>query len=196
MIDKPVFYDTDCLSSFLILGECPILRQMFSKIIIPEPVHRELFNESTPPMIKNNLTFLINNGFVEINEMDIFSPVYTLYSCIEQGLRSDSDTCIGGGEAAVIALAKENEGIVASNNLFDVKEYTDKYDLPLITTSLILGKAFENNFINEKKANILWKKMLDRNFSLPDKSFSDYYNNIYKNDCNDFLKSNDIFNYK
>lgn len=72
LINKPVFYDTDCLACFLIIGECSILIQMFSKIIITEPVHRELFNESTPPIIKNNLRVLIGRGgFVEVKEMSI-----------------------------------------------------------------------------------------------------------------------------
>ena len=193
LINKPVFYDNDCLACFLIIGECSILIQMFSKIIITEPVHRELFNESTPPIIKNNLRVLIGRGFVEVKEMSILSSVYHCYSYIEQGLRSDNDTRIGKGEASVIAFAKENDGIVASNNLFDVKEYTDKYNLSLITTPLILGKAVENKLIDETKANSLWSKMLDRNMYLPDDSFSEYYSNNYEDDCDDFLKSNNIF---
>ncbi len=35
--------------------------------------------------------------------------------------------------------------------------------------------------------------MLDRNMYLPDDSFSEYYSNNYEDDCDDFLKSNNIF---
>ena len=92
---------------------------MFSKIIIPTPVHKELSNESTPSIIKENLRSLIKAGFVEVKDMSIVSKEYITYSCIEQGLWSGKR--IGKGEASVIAFAIENNGIVASNNLSDVK---------------------------------------------------------------------------
>jgi len=186
--NRPIFYDTDCLACFLIIGECSILCEMFSKIIIPRVVYNEFFNESTPIMIKNNLKSLIDDGFVEVKDMIITSREYSNYRCIESGLWSDNGKRVGKGEASVIAFAIENEGIVASNNLSDVKHFTDKYNLPLLTTAIILGKAFEMNIINETQGNILWEKMLKRNRNLPDNSFSSYYQNRYETDCNDFLK--------
>lgn len=48
---------------------------------------------------------------------------------------------MGDGEAAVIALTRENGGVIASNNLRDVKEYVEDYDLNLITTAFILAMA-------------------------------------------------------
>ncbi|MCL2115635.1 MAG: hypothetical protein FWH29_05375 [Methanobrevibacter sp.] len=185
MNDKPIFYDTDCLASFLIIGKDFILQEMFSKIIIPTPVYDELFNESTPVIIKNNLKSLIKRGFVEVKDMSITSREYTAYRCIIDGLWGEKR--LGRGEASVIAFAIENKGIVASNNLSDVKEFTDKYNLPLLTTAIILAKAVESHLINESKANKLWKKMLEKNRNLPDDSFSNYYQNKYKTDCDDFF---------
>lgn len=45
---------------------------------------------------------------------------------------------IGKGEAASISLAKEHNGIVASNNLSDIAYYIEKFKLKHITTGDIL----------------------------------------------------------
>lgn len=42
LIDSPIFYDTDCLVSFLVIGEGNLLHKLFSKIIIPKQVYDEL----------------------------------------------------------------------------------------------------------------------------------------------------------
>ena len=183
--DKPIFYDTDCLASFLIIDQVSILQKMFSKIIIPTPVYDELSNESTPVVIRNNLKSLIKTSFVEVKDMSITSREYTAYSCMIKGFWGKKH--LGKGEASVIAFAIENDGIVASNNLSDVKEFTDKYKLPLITTAIILAKAVETHLIDEFKANKLWEKMLEKNRNLPDDSFSNYYQDKYKKDCDDFF---------
>ena len=38
-LNKPVFYDTDCLECFLFVDAGYILEELFSKIIIPEQVY-------------------------------------------------------------------------------------------------------------------------------------------------------------
>jgi predicted nucleic acid-binding protein len=184
--NKPIFYDTDCLACFLIIDECSVLFKMFSKVIIPEPVFDEFFIESTPKNIKNNLNLLINSGFVEVKEISILSKEYSNYRCIEKGYWGGKS--LGKGEASVIALAIENNGMVASNNISDVKKLTDEFNLSLLTTAIILGKSVEKNIITQDKAEMLWKKMLNRNRHLPDSSFHDYYSKRYKNDCKNFLK--------
>ena len=45
---------------------------------------------------------------------------------------------IGKGEAASIVLAKENDGILASNNLRDVSQYVTEYNLKHVTTGEIM----------------------------------------------------------
>ena len=59
--------------------------------------------------------------------------------------------------------------------------------MPLLTTSLILGKAVEDKIIDETQANRLWEKMLEKNRNLPDNSFSNYYLNKYEIDLDDFF---------
>ncbi|MDL2246833.1 hypothetical protein LJB96_04365 [Methanobrevibacter sp. OttesenSCG-928-K11] len=189
MKDKPIFYDTDCIVSFLIIGDVFVLHKLFSKAIIPRPVYDELTHESTPSVIKNNLNILIKNNFIEIKEIDIRSKLYTTYKCIEDGFWGNKP--IGKGEASAIAFAIENSGIVASNNLSDVKELTEKHNIPLLTTAIILSFAVDNNIIDESKADTMWLKMIKRNIKLPTDSFLDYYLHKYKIDCKNF----DIYNY-
>lgn len=88
-----------------------------------------------------------------------------------------------------MALAHLNDGIVASNNLSDVEEYIGNLDIELITSSMILSGAFEENIISEDDANILWDDMIDKGLILPKDSFSNYYLELYEMDCEKFLKS-------
>ena len=87
-----------------------------------------------------------------------------------------------------MALAHLNDGIVASNNLSDVEEYIGSLDIELITSSMILSKAFEKDIVSETTANSLWKGMLNEGINLPKGSFSDYYGELYRKDCEKFLK--------
>lgn len=47
-LNKPVFYDTDCLECFLFVDAGHILEELFSKIIIPEQVYSEIMAEKHP----------------------------------------------------------------------------------------------------------------------------------------------------
>ena len=66
MKNKPIFYDSDCLASFLIISEHSILSKIFYKIIISTPVHEELLNTNTPDTIKDNLKSLIDGFLIKI----------------------------------------------------------------------------------------------------------------------------------
>ena len=73
-----------------------------------------------------------------------------------------------------IALAKEEKGIVASNNLRDISAPVAFYQLNLVTTGDILEKAFSQNFITETEGNQIWQAMLMKRRRLGAKSFTDY----------------------
>lgn len=73
-----------------------------------------------------------------------------------------------------MVLAKFNEGILASNNLRDVKKYTHEFNLKLITTADILIDAFTELYIDETEANKIWADMLKKQRKLPAASFSEY----------------------
>jgi len=46
---KELFFDTDCLSSFLWIGDTSIIEAFYGgKIVLPEPVYEELDNPTVP----------------------------------------------------------------------------------------------------------------------------------------------------
>ena len=87
-----------------------------------------------------------------------------------------------------MALAHLNNGIVASNNLSDVREYVESLGIELITSSMILSEAVEKDIVSENTANELWKGMINEGIDLPKNSFKEYYDELYERDCERFLK--------
>lgn len=187
-LNKPVFYDTDCLECFLFVDAGHILEELFSKIIIPEQVYSEIMAENTPAIVKKNFKNL-KNRFVEIKEISFLSQEYTTYNLIKKGLWSKTGKICGSGESAAITLAHLNNGIVASNNLSDVEEYIESLDIELITSSMILSKAVERDIISKENADDLWKGMINKGIKLPKESFSDYFDELYETDCERFLNN-------
>lgn len=187
-LNKPVFYDTDCLECFLFVDAGHILEELFSKIIIPEQVYSEIMAENTPAIVKKNFKNL-KNRFVEIKEISFLSQEYTTYNLIKKGLWSKTGKICGSGESAAITLAHLNNGLVASNNLSDVEEYIESLDIELITSSMILSKAVERDIISKERADDLWKGMINKGIKLPKESFSDYFDELYETDCERFLNN-------
>lgn len=81
---------------------------------------------------------------------------------------------IGKGEAASIALAKQYDGIVASNNLKDISLYIAQMDLKHLTTGDILLAALERGYITEAQGNTIWTKMLSKRRKLGAANFTAY----------------------
>lgn len=180
MYEKKVFYDSDCLICFLVVGQCRILQELFSKIIISAVVENEILGLRFNPDIQYNYNKLKEMEFVEVKSMVVGSKEHDLYLKLQ-----DRYKFMGKGEAAVIALACENQGIIASNNLLDVRGIVEDYGLNLITTSFILAKAYEAGVKTRLELDEIWKDMLinGRKRSLaPAKSFTEYYENVYEKD--------------
>ena len=186
-MNKPVFYDADCLECFLFVDATYILEELFSKIIIPEQVYNEIMDENTPSLVKRNFKKL-KEGFVEIQEMPFGSSQYLAYKSIEKGFWSKTGQICGSGESAAMALAHLNNGIIASNNLSDVEEYIESLDIELITSSMILTKALEKEIISEDTASSLYLAMIERGIKLPQDSFWEYFDKLYEIDCKRFLR--------
>ena len=146
-MNKPIFYDADCLESFLFVDAGYVLEELFSKIVIPEQVYQEIMNESTPLIVKRNFENL-KESFVEIREIYFPSQEYVAYKSIEKGFWSKTGNVCGSGESAAMALVHLNNGIVASNNLSDVLEYIEDLDIGLITSSMILTEALKKEIIS------------------------------------------------
>lgn len=172
MTDK-LFFDTDCISSFLwVKAENLLLKLYLGRIILPKQVFNELSNPSIPH-IKQKVNNLCLNGDISTKEILVNTEEYSLYyelaiSPPKQGL------IIGKGEAAAIALAKVYDGIIASNNLKDISKYINKYRLKHITTGDILLAALNEGYINEIVGNQIWKNMIAKKRMLPTLTFTEY----------------------
>ena len=172
---KELFFDTDCLSSFLWINHTNLLEQLYGgTIIIPGPVYQELSNPCIP-RIKARADDLIENGYATIKNIDIGKEEYEIYEKLtknpDKGYR-----IIGKGEAAGIALAKVYGGVLASNNLRDVVQYVDRYNLKHIDTGHILLEGLKQKLITEDIGNTIWAAMLAKNRKLPTPTFTDYIN--------------------
>lgn len=168
-----LFFDTDCLSSFLWVGrEDIILRRYQNRIIIPQFVYEELCYPGV-----QNLRKIVDNMIVSklINRMqiDYGTEEARLFRELTK-LPRPGNAIIGKGEASAIVLAKKHAGKVASNNLRDVKIYVNEFNLELITTADILVKEFTDGNLSETDANQVWQNMLKKQRKLPATSFSEY----------------------
>lgn len=169
MSNKDIFYDTDCLSCFVSIDDVAILKQMFNKVIIPYEVYDEF---SEVAILKKRIDDLHYEGFLEIEDFDVESEGYDLFLKLCNG--DFTGRKIGDGEAAAIALAVDNNGILASNNTRDIADAVKYFNLTRIRTGDILVKAFNINMITEEEGNKIWDKMIIQNRYLTENSFSDY----------------------
>jgi len=168
-----LFFDTDCLSAFLWVGNENLLVKLYpGKVVIPKQVYDEL---SFPRIshLKARVDTLLENNQVSIANIDIGTEAYNLYYALTVS-PATGHVIIGKGEAASIALAKTNNGIVASNNLRDVVPYIKEFGLMHITTGDILIDALQEGFITEDQGNALWSSMLAKRRKLGADTFSDY----------------------
>lgn len=166
------FFDTDCISAFLWVKEQSILSKLYpGHIIIPEQVYKELSDPHIEHLRKRLDTMFANQEATRM-KIEGNTETYELYKKLMWNPDSDFIP-IGSGEAAAIALAKEYSGILASNNLRDIKQYVELFHLRHITTADIMKKAYEEKLITENEGNKIWKDMLDRRRKLGFKSFSE-----------------------
>lgn len=172
MSEKDIFYDTDCLSCFISIDDVSILKQLFKKIVIPYEVYKEF---SKVPVLKRRVDRLIKKGFIEVIDLNTNTPTYNLFVKLHRGYLFDKE--MGKGEAAALALAIKNNGIIASNNTQDIIKAVEKYNLIQIKTGDILVKAYDLQIITEDEGNALWKKMLNQKRFLTEKTFTEYLKN-------------------
>lgn len=171
------FFDTDCLSAFLwVRGESILARLYAGRIILPTQVYNEL---QRVPHLLARVDTLKNNGDLTVESMEAGSEEYNDYlqmtTSPETGMR-----IIGRGEAAGIAMAKQRDGTLASNNLRDIRPYVEKYELSHITTGDILIEAMYAGIITEAEGNTIWSDMIRKRRMLPTTSFSEYLTNYRK----------------
>lgn len=166
---KNIYFDTDCLCSFLWVNKEDILLKLYAnRIIVPKQVYEELSNPCVPHL-KNQIDQLVSNNKVEVKAINISQ--LSLYKEITDG---KSYKGIGKGEASAIILALPTRGILASNNMKDIDYYIKLYKLEHLTTGKILKEALGKNIIDELEGNDIWNEMRQKRRTLPCSTFSEY----------------------
>lgn len=168
-----LFFDSDCISAFLWVEKEWILTQMYmGRIVIPKPVYDEL---SYPRVahLKVRVDKMLENGEAQVETIGGDTKEYRQYVQLTVGME-EGRAVIGKGEAAAIVLARNRDGVVASNNLRDVCFYVKEYGMRHITTGDILVEAFQNGVITQEQGNSIWKSMLARRRKIGAGSFTDY----------------------
>jgi predicted nucleic acid-binding protein len=167
----PIFFDNDCLSSFLWVNQENIIIQLYkNRLMLPQQVYDEM---NRVPYLKRKVDMLITYKHISVVQIELGTPEAELY--IKLISRPDAGfKLIDKGEAAAISLAKNRDGILGSNNLKDISTYVDLYGLKHITTGDILKEALAVKLISEAKGNQIWEKMLNKQRMLPTRTFSDY----------------------
>lgn len=170
---EQLFFDTDCISAFLWVERENLLLKLYpGRVVLPKQVFDELSHPSIPH-IKSKIEGLRASGEVSVQEILANTEEYKLYHALAISPLT-GEKPIGRGEAAAIALAKVYGGIIASNNLKDIKPYIEKYSLNHLTTGDILVMSLDAGFIDEAVGNTIWANMIKRRRLLPTVTFSEY----------------------
>lgn len=173
---EPLFFDTDCISAFLWVDNESILSKLFpGRIIIPKEVYSELSHPGVNHVkgLKAQIDIMIENKEAIVETIMTGTDTYELYRQLTNN-PEPGHKIIGRGEAASIALAKEKQGILASNNLKDISIYVREYGLTHVTTGDIMKMEFDAGYINEEQGNTIWKNMIARRRKLGYATFSEY----------------------
>lgn len=169
---KIIFFDNDCLSSFLWIKQEHLLDLAFpGRLQIPRSVYKEL---SRVPHLKTQVDRMVSSSMIEIIDIMSDSPEYKIYKELTRGKVLDKPR-IGRGEAAAIALAKQNNGILASNNLKDISFFIKEYSLEYLTTGEIMINMVNKKIITDVEAEKMWTGMLNKRRMLPTITFHEYH---------------------
>ena len=178
MTDR-LFFDTDCISSFMWSDEGCLLTQLYpGRIIIPEMVHQELSRVRQPQFVKR-INSLLDSGEATLMDIEVGSPSFSLYRRMTTN-PEPGHSAIGKGEASALALAHEHNGIIASNNFRDIRQYVHDLKLNYLSTGDIMVEAYEQGLISLDKANDIWRIMVQEDCWIGADSFNDFLNKPYK----------------
>jgi hypothetical protein len=167
------FFDTDCLSTFLLTDTENFLFRICPNAFVPKTVYVELSRISK---LKTKTDFLLRKQQIVLKDIILRTSEFDMYC----DMISDNEMnipIIGKGEAAVITFAYYNNGVVASNNLRDILFYVNKYHLDFITTADILTEFYDRQFIGWLDMERLWKRIAQHSL-MPNGSFSEYYQSL------------------
>ena len=128
-----LYFDTDCISSFLWVKEERLITSLYSrKIKIPHQVYNELSYPGTP-QLKTRVDILISNGDAAIVSILTDTPEFSFYSKLTTS-PDEGHIIIGKGEAGTSDLMdcgrNENEvqykGVYSA--LMKIADRSNKYN--------------------------------------------------------------------
>lgn len=168
---EPIFLDTDCLSTFLLVQRENLVLQLYAgRIGIPRQVYAELRQVN---FLKTRVDDLVKANRVVLYQIAAGTDSSALY--LKLTAAPDAGyKIIGSGEAAAIVLAKEYQGILGSNNMRDILPYIKLFGIQHRTSADIMVEALEQHMISEGQGNTIWKEMLQRNRKLPAGTFTEF----------------------
>jgi hypothetical protein len=168
---EPLFLDTDCLSTFLIVLRENLILQLYARRVgIPQQVYVELGKVLS---MKTRLDALLKANQVNLYQIAADTLSGDLYlKLIEHP--DQGHKIIGRGEASAIVLTKEYNGILGSNNMQDILPYIQLYHLQYRTSAIIMVEALAQRLISEGQGNVIWRDMLQRNRKLPADTFTKF----------------------
>ena len=152
-----------------------ILSKLFpGRVIIPKEVYDELSHPGVNRVkgLKAQVDIMVQSDAATIETIVVGTNTYRLYRKLTNS-PDPGHRVIGRGEAASISLAKERNGILASNNLKDTV-YVEEYGLLHVTTGDIMKIALDKGYIDEAQGNVIWANMIARRRKLGYATFSDY----------------------
>lgn len=170
--EAPLILDADFISSFAWVNRLDVLEGLYSKrMVILEEVLAEL---SRVPHLAAKVELSVRNGHIKGVSMFADSPeALQLGKLLETGK-------YGSGEAACMAYLTQHDGILASNNLSDVKAFCIQNNKSLLTTADIMHKAHKAGLISLDEADRIWGDMISKKRKLPAASFSEYISRTKK----------------
>jgi predicted nucleic acid-binding protein len=164
--EPPLVLDTDFVSSFAWVDRMEIIEGLYSnRMIVLEEVMVEL---ERARHLADRVCFSIMHGPIRRMEMMVGSA-----EALEYIRLHDSDR-YGSGEAACMAYAYYHDGIVASNNLRDVKRYCGDRKIQLLTTADVLMQVYEEERLDLNRVDSIWRRMVEKRNRLPAASFAEY----------------------
>ncbi len=152
-----IYFDADCLQSFLWVDRQNIPIQLFrGRIHIPVQVSEELRKVIS---LRTKLQQLLTGRNVTLVSFENGTPESELYYSLTQK-PLPGQKILGRGEASCIALAKYRSGILASNNLADIIPIAQLYAVRYITTGHILQEALNQNIFDMGQGEVIWRDIL------------------------------------
>ena len=175
LTEETLFFDTDCISAFLWIDDTSIVTKLYkNRIAIPIQVYNELADcRGQASVLKERIDAMVQRKQAVIVDMETSSKEYELYSELAL-IPPEGEMVIGRGEASCIALAKERNGILASNNFRDTKKYIERYRLKYTTTADIIFEAYNKELLTLEEAENMWQSMLEKRRRIGAQSFREY----------------------